>query len=90
MHDTQAIKILKALADPVRLKMVRSLAACPNGKKSCGDLSAKEDLSQPAMSHHFGKLVDAGVVIESKVGTQKAYELNRALFDQVGINPNKL
>ncbi len=89
-NDGKTIAILKALADPTRLEMVRQLAGCPTGKKSCGDLSAEADLSQPAMSHHFGKLVSAGVVLETKDGVHKNYTLNKALLDRVGINPTKL
>jgi DNA-binding transcriptional ArsR family regulator len=47
-------------------------------------------LSQPAMSHHFNKLVDAGVVSEEKRGTQKLYELNTALLKSIGIDVTKL
>ena len=42
------------------------------------------------MSHHFGKLVDSGVVIEAKDGTKKIYRLNTALLATVGINAAKL
>lgn len=90
MRDTQAIKIFKALADPTRLQMVRSLASCTTGQKSCGDLSYKAPLSQPAMSHHFSKLVDTGIVTESKHGVQKSYQLNKELLDSLGINVQKL
>ena len=90
MQDLQSVKIYKALADPTRLKMVRDLATCPTGKKSCGDLSAKAPLSQPALSHHFSKLVEAGIVTERKNGTHKNYQLNHKLLEQAGININKL
>jgi DNA-binding transcriptional ArsR family regulator len=42
------------------------------------------------MSHHFSKLVDAGVVIEQKKGVQKLYTLNAELLETVGVSPNKL
>ena len=90
MHNDQTVLILKALADPTRLKLIRRLAECPTGQQSCGDLSAKQELSQPAMSHHFAKLVNAGVVIEQKLGTEKRYELNKLLLSQCGIDPTKL
>jgi ArsR family transcriptional regulator len=90
MHEAKTVTVLKALADPTRLKLVRQLAACLTGEKSCGDLSAKTQLSQPAMSHHFTRLVSAGVVVESKTGTHKYYELNRELLAKCGIDANKL
>ncbi len=93
MNDDKAVGILKALADPTRLDIVRKLASEPSYVPSnevvqaCSTLTK---LSQPAMSHHFGKLVDAGILDEIKVGTEKRYELNFALLTSVGINPKKL
>lgn len=89
MSSNQTVAVLKALADPTRVDLVRRLAACPKVRKSCGELSAHERLSQPALSHHFGKLVAAGVVIENKNGTQKDYKLNTQLLNQLGIDPTK-
>jgi ArsR family transcriptional regulator len=90
MHNDQTVGVLKALSDPTRLSLVRQLAQSPAREKSCGALSAKACLSQPAMSHHFSKLVGAGVVIEHKEGKQKSYELNRQLLSNCGIVPEKL
>ena len=47
-------------------------------------------MSQPTMSHHFNKLVEAGVVVEEKRGTQKFYALNTDLLRSVGIDIRKL
>lgn len=90
MHEDKTVAVLKALADPTRLKLVRQLAACPTGEKTCADLSERSDLSQPAMSHHFSRLAAAGVVQEIKSGIHKSYELNRKLLTDCGINPDKL
>lgn len=90
MKSNQTVTVLKALADPTRLKLVRQLATCAQGQKSCGELSAREPLSQPALSHHFAKLVAAGVVSESKVGTSKNYILNRDYLLKLGIDATKL
>lgn len=88
MHDS--IKIFKALADQTRLDIVRKLAKEPKDTASCGSVSTCSSLSQPAMSHHFKKLVDAEILLESKNGTEKIYAINHKLFDELGINPNKL
>lgn len=93
MENNQPVEIFKALADPARLEIVRRLAKEPDFipscdvVKSCSNLSK---LSQPAMSHHFNKLVDANVLLENKLGTNKRYELNFDLLTKVGINPKKL
>lgn len=89
MNDDASVKIFKALADPTRLEMVRTLVA-EGGQSSCGAVSSCTSLSQPAVSHHFGKLVDAGVLTDRKDGTQKYYEVNYDLLASVGIDAHKL
>lgn len=86
MNKTQSIAILKALADPTRLDIVRALAREHAGA-SCTDVSTCSRLSQPALSHHFGKLAEAGVIVERKQGKQKFYQLNMELLESLGINP---
>jgi DNA-binding transcriptional ArsR family regulator len=90
MHNDQTVNVLKALADPTRLKLVRELADTPALQESCGNLSKDACLSQPAMSHHFAKLVGAGVIIEHKEGKEKSYELNRQLLTDCGITAEQL
>lgn len=84
-----AVKIYKALANPTRLSLVRKLAIKPKGE-DCGELCAKSLLSQPTMSHHLNKLVEAGIVTESKNVTRKSYILNRKLLAINGIDINRL
>lgn len=90
MPVDKSVVILKALADPTRLELVRDLARKPIGSGSCGELTAESDLSQPAMSHHFAKLVQAGIITEQKQGVRKFYRLNRQLLKRSGIDIAKL
>jgi DNA-binding transcriptional ArsR family regulator len=90
MHDDKTVAVLKALADPTRLKLVRELANTPALQDSCGNLSKDACLSQPAMSHHFAKLAAAGVIIEQKEGKEKSYKLNRQLLTACGIVAEQL
>lgn len=91
--QTNTTIILKALADDTRLSIVRRLSKGSSALPSC-DLARQCEslgkLSQPAMSHHLGKLVDANILLEQKVGTEKTYRLNDNLLTRVGINPAKL
>ena len=89
MTDEAKLKILKALADPTRLSMLRTLVA-QGGRSSCGQVSTCSALSQPAKSHHFGKLVDAGVLVDHKQGPNKYYEVNFDLLAAAGIDAHKL
>lgn len=89
MHDDITIDLLKALADKTRLDIVRSLA-CENEGARCSKVSTCSSLSQPAMSHHFHKLVEAGAILEKKDGKEKIYVLNNELLEAKGLNPNLL
>lgn len=85
----KTVKVLKAIANPTRLALVKELGRCPSGEK-CSKLSEKQMLSQPTMSHHFLKLVEAGVIKERKFGTEKEYVLNKPLLETLGIDIKKL
>lgn len=90
MSTDNAVTILKALADKTRLDIIRTLVKDRDDTASCAKVSTCSSLSQPAMSHHFKKLVDAGVLLEQKVGTEKIYELNTPVLIKAGIDPTKL
>lgn len=89
MQTQQTVTIFKALADPTRLDIVRTLARAGDST-SCGEVSTCSSLSQPAMSHHLSKLVDANVIVEHKDGKQKFYALNLELLSAHGIDANLL
>ncbi len=89
----QSTTVFKSLADETRLSIVRKLArdGCEvNSHDIVNDCSVALSLSQPTMSHHFQKLVAAGVLLERKIGVEKRYVLNRELLESTGINPDKL
>jgi DNA-binding transcriptional ArsR family regulator len=59
--------VLEALSDPVRLEMVRRLAAAGEAI-ACGDLY--EGVSKSTASHHFKVLREAGLTERLHVGGQ--------------------
>ena len=74
----QVAPLLKALADPVRLRLM-SLIACHEGGESCVcDLTAAFDLSQPTISHHLKVLHDAGLIDRDKRGVWVWYRARTA------------
>ncbi len=89
MQTTNKLAVYKALADETRYSIVSRLAA-QNCSEACASMRADIPLSQPAMSHHLSKLVAAGIIREHKEGTAKAYELNRELLAECGIDATKL
>ena len=93
MMHPQSIEILKALADVMRLSVVRYLAKQPGVIPSCNvvrSCASLMELSQPTMSHHLKKLVEAGVLVLEKRKTENFYTVNRSLCREVGIDIDKL
>lgn len=91
--DVNSIKLLKALADDIRLGVAKHIAAQPGLVPSCDVVQScaqRLELSQPSMSHHFKKLVSAGVITVEKKGTENFYRLNHAVLEQHGIDISKL
>jgi ArsR family transcriptional regulator, arsenate/arsenite/antimonite-responsive transcriptional repressor len=65
--------LLKALADPVRLRLMSLVASHPGGEACVCDLGDAFDLSQPTISHHLKVLHDAGLVDREKRGVWVYY-----------------
>ncbi|NNE95992.1 MAG: helix-turn-helix transcriptional regulator [Acidimicrobiales bacterium] len=76
--DTLA-SLLKALADPVRLRIVSIIANC--GEACACDLPAVLGRSQPTVSHHLSLLVSAGILDREQRGKWAWFKLNR---DRIG------
>ena len=74
----ESVELLKALADPTRLQMIGVLKRASAPVCVC-DFTAAFELSQPTISHHMGKLKDAGLVDVSRVGIWAYYRLARNL-----------
>jgi ArsR family transcriptional regulator len=64
----QLAAAFKALADPVRLRLLSLIATAPEGSACSCDLEAPVGKSQPTVSHHLGVLADAGLITKEKVG----------------------
>jgi len=76
-------RILKALADPVRLRLV-SLVAAHDGREACVcELTEPLGLTQPTISHHLKVLVDAGIFTRDKRGVWAYYALVPSALDAI-------
>jgi ArsR family transcriptional regulator len=69
----QVAPLLKALADPVRLRLMSLVASHEGGEACVCDLNEAFDLSQPTISHHMKVLHDAGLVDRDKRGVWVYY-----------------
>ncbi len=68
-------RILKALADPTRLRLVSMVAAHEGGEACVCDLTNPLGLTQPTISHHLKVLVDAGIFSREQRGKWAYYAL---------------
>lgn len=68
------VHLLAALADPVRLSIVRQLAG-RDAICAC-DFTESCDVSQPTVSHHLKVLREAGVVTSDRRGSWVYYRLS--------------
>jgi ArsR family transcriptional regulator len=80
---------LKAVADPVRLRLISLVAAHSDGEVCVCDLTDTVGLAQPTVSHHLKVLVDAGILTREQRGRWAYYRLvARRLADLAeSINP---
>lgn len=78
---------LDALGDATRMAIFQKLSA---GALAVNELARTLPVSRPAVSQHLKVLKDAGLVLDSRAGTRRLYQLNpegvarlRAHFDQM-------
>ena len=71
--------LLQALADPVRLGLVRDLAESTE-PRPCGSLV--QSVTKSTLSHHFKVLREAGIIEMRIEGTRKLTSLRRAELEE--------
>ncbi|HSR84199.1 MAG TPA: metalloregulator ArsR/SmtB family transcription factor [Streptosporangiaceae bacterium] len=74
-------RILKALADPTRLRLVSMVAAHQGGEACVCDLTDPLGLTQPTISHHLKILLEAGILTRDKRGKWSYYALVPAALE---------
>ena len=75
------VTVLHALADPVRLEIVRQLAGCGTiGELSCGQIEVP--VTKSTASHHLKTLTCAGITCEREEGTRKYVRLRTAELEE--------
>ena len=74
-------RLLKALADPTRLRLVSMVAAHEDGEACVCDLTEPLGLTQPTISHHLKILVEAGIFTRDQRGVWAYYSLVPAAID---------
>ena len=81
----QVAPLLKALADPVRLRLMSLVASRDGGEACVCDLTDAFDLSQPTISHHLKVLHEAGLVDREKRGVWVYYRARADALASLGV-----
>jgi DNA-binding transcriptional ArsR family regulator len=76
-HEIELAAVLHALSDPVRLKIVRMLAA--GGEHNCSSFNLP--VTKSTCTHHFRVLREAGVMRQRQEGTTRLNMLRREELD---------
>jgi ArsR family transcriptional regulator len=74
----------KALADPARVRIVNLLATSDEPVCAC-NLNEPVGLTQPTVSHHLKKLVDAGLLAREQRGKWAYFSLKREAVEKLAV-----
>lgn len=80
----QVAPLLKALADPARLRLMSLIASHPGGEACVCDLADTFSLSQPTISHHLKVLHDSGLLDREKRGVWVYYRARAQALASLG------
>ena len=84
----QLTKVFKALSDNTRIDILRHVTK--EDEIACQELMKRFPLSQPTMSHHFNKLVNAGILNNRRDGVLWFYTVNTDYLSKLGIDIEKI
>ncbi len=81
---TRVAPLLKALAEPARLRLLSIVLSHVGGEACVCDLSVHFDLSQPTISHHLKVLHESGLLDREKRGTWVYYKARPEAMQALG------
>ncbi|MCK2215210.1 metalloregulator ArsR/SmtB family transcription factor [Actinomadura sp. ATCC 31491] len=76
--------LLKAVADPVRLRLLSLIGSHPGGEACVCDLTGVFDLTAPTISHHLKVLRTAGLIDGERRGTWVYYRIIPEVVNKLG------
>lgn len=79
MNQKECAKVLKALSDDTRLKILGFLF---KGEYSVSEIACSTDIDYSQVSHHLGVLRNAGLVLDNKDGKYVMYKLHPEFHKQ--------
>ncbi|MFD9358920.1 ArsR/SmtB family transcription factor [Streptomyces sp. NPDC060031] len=79
-RDVPLQSALAALADPVRITLVREIGEAQDWTRACGSFDVP--VRKAALSHHFAVLRSAGLIEQRDHGAKRFNRLRRPEFDE--------
>jgi ArsR family transcriptional regulator len=79
LSESQAVElaqVFKAIADPVRLRLLSLIASHEGGEVCVCDLTDAFDLTGPTISHHLKVLRESGLITGERRGTWIYYRVH--------------
>lgn len=76
--------IFKALADPVRLRLLSLIASRRGGEVCVCEMTDLFEVTGPTISHHLRVLREAGLIDSQRRGTWVYYWLVTSVLDRIG------
>ncbi|MBA3574228.1 MAG: helix-turn-helix transcriptional regulator [Pseudonocardiales bacterium] len=76
-------RVFKAIADPVRLRLLSLIASHAGGEACVCDLTGAFELTGPTISHHLKVLREAGLIQGERRGTWVYYRVQPDLLAQL-------
>ncbi len=74
-QSVELARVFKAIAEPVRLRLLSLIASHAGGEACVCDLTGAFELSGPTISHHLKVLREAGVIDGDRRGTWIYYRV---------------
>jgi ArsR family transcriptional regulator len=69
-------RLFRAMADPVRLRLLSMIASSAGGEVCVCDLTGAFDLTAPTISHHLKVLRESGLITGERRGTWVYYRIH--------------
>lgn len=79
--SNKQIQIFKALADPIRLEIIKYLKHHSH-EIACGEVGKAVNISKTSGSYHFKLLEAAGLINTRREAREKYVTLNKQTFDK--------
>ena len=80
---TELARLFKAMADPVRLRLLSLIASHAGGEACVCDLTDAFDLTGPTISHHLKVLRESGLITGERRGTWVYYRVHPEVLAQL-------